>query len=625
MTKKKWFAQLLLAIPCLPALAQTDTLLTLREVTIRENYLTKTGFVTWRADSLPLDAPVSVAERLQWENPLSVRATGPGTLSTVSARGAGPAHTPVYWQGLNLQSPMHGVVDVALLPLWPGDALEIQYGGQSALHSSGAMGGAVHIKPAEPGDQPGWSGSLGMGHGSFGRWEGWGTAGLNWRQGSSSIRAALETVDNDFPFRNTTQIGAPVVRQTNNFGEKIDVQQFNRLHIGAKNSLETAAWFQKAYREIPPAMTAATTDAWQRDQSVRAVATWKNTPGKRRGWQNRLAWLDERIEYQAFGAVENSRSRTAMAASEYFVAPLPNLTIKTILNAWWQQAKSDGYSDSSRWFQQRRLAGAAMAEYRHKNLHFTVSIRQEWAEKQAAPFTWSLGGQWRFREGFIWRMHVSRNFNLPTFNDRFWRSLGNPGLQPEHGFSADAGLRWRRGGFSAGLTGFHILLDNWILWQPGADGLFRPGNLRQVWSRGAETALSYSFKGLGSHWKIRAQHRFVRATNTAVYAPGVVGLHRQLPYTPRHDGSATLHWTLGPFSAAYLHQWTGSRYRTADNSLSLPGFTTGNFLLKYHLICFKQQVALHFRLENCWNTAYQILEYQPMPGRAWKGGLEWAF
>lgn len=625
MTNKKWFAQLLLAFQCLAALAQTDTTLSLREVTIRDNYFAKTGFSSWRADSMPIIGPLSVAERLQWENPLSVRATGPGTLSTVSARGTGPAHTPVYWQGLNLQNPMHGVVDVALLPLWPGDVLEVQYGGQSALQSSGAMGGAIHIKPAEPGGQPGWTGSLGAGHGSFGRWEGQGSAGLNWQRGASSVRAAWQKTDNDFPFRNTAQIGAPKVRQTNNFGKKIDVQQFNQLVSGNKNSLETAVWFQKAFREIPPAMTAATTGTWQRDQSLRAVASWKKAPGKRHGWQNRLAWFDERIEFHSTGAVENSRSRTAMAASEIFIAPGPRLTLKSVVNAWWQRAKADGYSDSTRWFQQRRLAGAAMAEYRRKTLHLTASLRQEWAESQAAPFTWSLGGQWRLGQGFLARMHVSRNFNLPTFNDRFWRGLGNPDLKPEQGHSADAGLHWQADGFSAEITGFHILLNNWILWQPGADGLFRPGNLRQVQSRGLESAFSYAFSSMGSRWKIRAQHQYVRAINTAVYTANSVALHKQLPYTPLHSGSATLQWTFGRWSAAYLHQWTGSRYRTADNSLALPGFTTGNFLLKYDVICFKQQIALHFRLENCWNTAYQVLEYQPMPGRAWKSGVQWAF
>lgn len=626
MTCLQWFVLLFLALHSLPARAQTDTLLTLQEVTIRDNYFAKTGFSLWQADSLPVAASLSVSERFMLENPVSVRATGSGTLATVSVRGAGPSRTPVFWQGLNLQSPMHGVVDAALLPLWPGDILEVQYGGQSALQSSGAMGGAIHLKsPIPAGDTPGLTGSLGAGAGSFGRLEGQGSGEWSWSQGVSSVRAAWQRAENNFPFRNTALIGAPDVRQNNNYGEKLDVQQFNRLTFGEKNTLETALWVQKAYREIPPAMTAAPTDTWQRDRALRGVATWKNLAGKNIAWLHRLAWIDERIDYQLYGAVENSRSRTAMAATEFFSALGTHLSLKTTLNAWWQQARADGYADSTQWFSQRRLAGVTMAEYRLKSLQISAALRQEWAEDQATPFTWSVSGQWQFRRHFTGRMHLSRNFNLPTFNDRFWRSLGNPDLEPEHGYSADAGLYWSRNGWSAECTLFQIWMDNWILWQPGVDGLFRPGNLRQVWSRGVETSLSYRFAALGSQWKIRAQQQFSKATNTAVYSanPGV--LHKQLPYTPRQSGSVAVHWTLDRWSAAFLHQWTGRRYRTSDNALSLPAFHTGTVLIKYALNWSEQQVDLHFRLENCWNTAYQILEYQPMPGRSWRGGVNWTF
>jgi vitamin B12 transporter len=623
--KYVWIVTLLVFFGNYSALAQTDTALTLQTITIRDAYFLNTGFASWHADSLPTAGAGSLAERLLWENPLTVRATGPGTLATVSARGTGPSHTPVFWQGLNLQNPMHGVVDVALLPLWPGDAVEVKYGGQSAFQSSGAMGGAVYIKPAAWSEHPGWSGSVGMGAGSFGRWEGQAAAEYAGQNGGSTIRAAWQKAENDFPFRNTAIIGTPEVRQRNNFGEKFDLQQFNRLKISDKNSLETSIWYQRAYREIPPTMTAAPTDTWQRDHALRAVATWNQTVSGRSAWQHRLAWLDESIDFYLYGTTENSRSRTAIAASEFFTAIGPRLTLKTGLTGWWQQAKADGYADSTNWFQQRRLAGTAMAEYRWKTIRVSASARQEWAENQAAPFTWSLGGHWQLPRQFALRLHVSRNFNLPTFNDRFWRALGNPDLKPEQGYSADAGLMWKRGGFSAEFTTFQILLDDWILWQPGPDGLSRPGNLRQVWSRGTESSASWLFTGLGSRWKIQARHQFVRATNTAIYSANTGSLYKQLPYTPQHSGSIMAQWTLGEWSAAYLHQWTGSRFRLADNSLELPGFHTGSLLFKYDLKWLQQQISLHFRLENCWNSAYQILEYQPMPGRSWRGGVQWAF
>lgn len=114
---------------------------TLPEVSILGANLDKTGYANRSLDSLPLAHPLPLAQRLILDNLLFVRANAPGTLATLSARGLGPSHTPVFWQGFNLQSPQNGVIDASLLPVWPGDRVELRYGGQSAALSSGAMGG----------------------------------------------------------------------------------------------------------------------------------------------------------------------------------------------------------------------------------------------------------------------------------------------------------------------------------------------------------------------------------------------------------------------------------------------------------------------------------------------------
>src|SRR5262245_18926043 len=150
--------------------AQPDTTLPLPSVTIRDARFDNTGFTSWQSDSQPVNGPVNLSDRLLWENPVAVRANAPGTLATLSARGAGPSHTPVFWNGVNLQSPQNGVVDAALIPLWPGDRLEVRYGGQRAIQSSGAMGGSVILEP-EYSLPENFSGSLGGSLGSFGRYD----------------------------------------------------------------------------------------------------------------------------------------------------------------------------------------------------------------------------------------------------------------------------------------------------------------------------------------------------------------------------------------------------------------------------------------------------------------------
>ncbi len=602
--------------------AQSDTTLYLPTTTIREQRFVQTGYTAWRADSLPVQTPLSLAERLLWENTLTVRANAPGTLATLSARGAGPNRTPVFWNGLQLQSPMHGVVDAALLPLWPGDLLEVRYGGQSAAQSSGAMGGTVLVETGHI-QAMGWSGQIGSAAGSFGAREvraGLGYANQRW---TTQARAIWQRADNDFPFKNIAQIGQPQVQQVSNRAENWNVQQFNRLIINEKNTLRTTFWQQKAFREIPPAMTEAPSETWQRDVASRAVATWEHRPNHRALWQTRAAWLDEAIYFRQFADTDTSRSRTALFSTEYTDRWRGKLIWKIGTSALRQWAQADGYMDSTQWYGQTRLAAFGMAERAWGSGRLSALLRQEWAVHQAAPFTWSLGGEQRLGKAGLLRGHVSRNFNLPTFNDRFWAALGQPDLRPERGYSADAGWTLQRKTFSTELTGFQIYIHDWILWQPGSNGLFRPGNLRKVWSRGLEAAAHGQGKVGLWRWKLSARVQWSKTTQLAVYGGSVADPGKQLPYTPQQAGSLALRVHCGAFSGGYLHQFTGGRFATTDNSQLLPRFQTGQLLLQYGWKLGKGRPALtlDLRVENVWNTPYQILAFRPMPGRNGRVGL----
>jgi vitamin B12 transporter len=624
---KYCFAFILLLSGLRPLAAQRDTVLP--TVTIRTARFERTGYAIRPADSLPGLATVALAERLAWQSALEVRANAPGTLATLSARGAGAGHTPVYWLGLNLQSPMNGVVDAALLPVWPGDRLELRLGGQSAALSAGAMGGSVLLEPRWKRDgAAGWGAQLGGSAGSFGAYASQGALTYGSDRLHSAVRAAWQRADNDFAFRNTTQIGAPRVRQVQNFYEKFDLQQFNEVKTGAAGGVvRTAFWHQRAFREIPPAMTQAPVESWQRDRATRALATWQPRAGDRVVWQHRLAWLDEQIAFFLPAALEESRSQTALAGSDLTVQLGRQWVGKAGWQAQRQAARADGYRDSLATFVQWRAAAFAMLEHARGRWRWSTLVRQEWAERQGTPFTWSVGVQADAGRAGAGRLHVSRNFNLPTFNDRYWRAWGNADLRPETGYSADVGWSVQPAPDAPVLsaTVFQLLIDDWILWQPGADGFFRPDNLRRVWSRGLEAAARITRRRGNWRCEASAQYQWTRATTVAIYAGETAALDRQLPYTAAHRGGLTLHAASGAFAGAYLHQWTGARFTTTDNSAALPGFATGTVLAQYTFTTGRLSVALDGRIENCWNASYQWLAYRAMPGRSFRIGLSVEF
>lgn len=614
----------------LPLSAQSDSIqsnIALPETTVREYRFNRTGYTTWRADSLPVSAVISASERLFWENGLDLRQNAPGTLATLSARGAGPNRTAVLWNGLSLQSPMNGVIDISLIPLWSGDQLEVLQGGNSAAQSNGAMGGAVLFETPLPKRRKGWAGSAGLQGGSYGWKSAQGSADVVSGAYAGRFRAHWQSAENNFPFQKTALNGQPFsTRQENNFGEKTDVQQFNQWNINRKNVLKTAAWFQHAFRQIPPTATEAASDTWQRDQSGRVVATWEHTPSQRAKWSTRMAWQDEFIGFHFAGATEESRAQTALLGTEYRQKN-GRFEWRFGGSAQHTRAISDGYKRGENWYRQTRAAGFALAEYRFgRQGKVSALARQEWAEGQATPFTWTAGWEIPLRQLGALRGHLSRNYNLPTFNDRFWKTLNSDTLRPEKGYSADFGWLWQKSAFGIEATVFQLILDDWILWQPGSDGIFRPGNLRKVNSRGLELSGSFSGRLGAIHWKLKGRAQVSETQNVAVYGGSEDVLHKQLPYTPRISAGGGLWFNYHNLAGAYLQQWTGQRFVTTDNVTALPAYQTGTLLLHYELgrhrfWRWSSSMAIDVTLANIWNTSYESLAGRPMPGQNWKAGI----
>lgn len=585
--------------------------------TIQDNRFEQTGYKSWQADSLPVVGIMSLSNRLLWENVLDARTNAPGTLSTISIRGAGPTRTPVFWNGLNLQSPMNGVMDVALIPLWPEDRLEVRYGGQSAAQSNGAMGGSVVLTQGRQKFGQGFSGFAQGTVGSFNALEGSAGLGISGQDLSASARVAWQQADNDFKVRKQGLDGQfYTTQQVNNALNKLDFQQFNHWKIKENNLLKTAFWHQNTFRELPPATTEVPRETWQKDRSNRILCSWDFTPDHKNIWTSKVAWLEDYLAFHLAGDTDTSRSRQLLLSTENARRFGSNWSFRagsTIQRNW---AQVDGYSDSTKWFAQNRVAAFAMNEWRQKQRKVSLLLRQEWAEDQANPFTWSLGAQQSLGRVGEFRVHFSRNFNLPTLNDRFWKSLGRPNLRPEKGYSADLGWAYKQQDFSVEISAFNLSLDDWILWQPDSSGLFRPGNLRKVWSRGVEA--SAKGKITAGAWNMLFSGRFQlsKTTNQKVYGGAESLLGKQLPYTPKASGGLSFGLVRKTFSLTYLQQFTGARLDNGGGKIA--EFSLGNLLGTYAF--FKGRFQLEARIENLWNARYEIIRYRPMPGRSFRIG-----
>jgi iron complex outermembrane receptor protein len=79
------------------------------------------------------------------------------------------------------------------------------------------------------------------------------------------------------------------------------------------------------------------------------------------------------------------------------------------------------------------------------------------------------------------------------------------------------------------------------------------------------------------------------------------------------------------FRLEYLHRYQGIRYSTRSNTKYLEPFHVADLNFRFDLpvsgILPMLQAQMGFRMENVWNTEYEIMHRMPEPGRHWRTNL----
>jgi len=576
-----------------------------------------TGYRALEPDSLLLKAMpgANLSDVLERQGGLTLRTYGMGSLSTSAARGAGSAHTAVLWDGFSLLSPMNGLSDLALLPVFFLDDSRIQQGAAVALFGSGALGAAVHLGQTQP-KQSGVR--LFYEGGSFGQH----TAGaqLSWVQNrmSHDMRFFIKQAKNDFPYLNVARFGSPEERLKNAKLQANGVMYQLGLGLGPKDSLAVKFWLQQYERAIPPAMTAANAASVQTDAATRAQIRWMHR-GNNISWQLRQMYTLEDNHYvdPLAGLEELHR----------FKAVISELDFQGVLGSHWRwqavghhslyNAASPAYDSVV--LQQHRLALWSALRFQYSRWRGQMLVRQEIFEGRLVPFTPGIGVEYSLLPLTTFYSNASRTYRLPTLNDLYWQPGGNPSLRPELGWSAELGLRQQinLGGQEQeiSLGYFQQEVEDWIIWLPGSAGFWSPENLLAVSSRGLEAKLKMSTHYRLHQLRLQADYAWVKSVHTRV-GPGQENrLNKQLIYVPEHQLRAQLWYQYKRFFGGLLYNFTGQRFVNSDHSSALDPYQLNHLQAGISKNFRKTEISLGLQVNNLFNTSYQAVLWRPMPGR----------
>jgi iron complex outermembrane receptor protein len=568
----------------------------------------------------------SLSELLQQESSIYIKSYGPGGIATPSLRGGSAAHTSIIWNGININSPLNGLSDLALMPLQLNDEVHLQYGGGSALWGSGSIGGSIHLNSINT-FQKIRSFSFSHHIGSFGMSYQNVCAELSNKIWSISLKAFKKKSENNFPFQDPYSNSNEIKHLQHAQNESTGLILRNSLKLDKKNVIDINLWKQSSQREIPPNITQLSSEATQKDNSNRFLVNWKHSENKWTG-QLKLAYINENILYNNPISGIDAFNNYKTSIAEYEVKYAFNNQHLLSSGIQFNNIASEVEAFSSNYIQNRM---ALFSSYRYsginKKLENTLSIRKEVIDNQNAPTTFSNGTILNLNKTLALRMQLSTLYRLPSLNDLYWVPGGNPDLKPEYGYSAEVGskLSWKSQNKRTKVcfepTYFNRYIYNWIIWMPHSN-YWQPKNIMEVWSRGWETfsLIEHSTKKLTFLWDINTS--YVVSTSEKKKSNNDLSIGKQLIYVPMYSAKTGIGLRYKTITIRLNSTYTGYRNTSNDGSEFMEPFNLVNFQSSYNIDLKNYQLNIFLQANNIFNEEYQLIINQAMPLSNFMAGVQ---
>lgn len=582
----------------------------------------------------------SVADLLEGQPGVQIeRYGGNGQPAFIRLRGSSAAQAVILVDGVRAAAGGSGTVDLASLSLNNIEKIEIIRGGNGALYGSGAVGGAINIITRAQSRrnmlhlESGYGSwqtvdLLGRCTGSAGAWQ-WQLSGY---YGSSDGGYTFPGQQQGNPDGSYTLDGEQVTYLNSGY------QQYGAtaiLSMTAKNSRHTLQW-SGSFREagVPGTIEFPTVEAVQKD--LRTGAGWNSR--FRNLFQNndqlelQLQWQYLQRDYRDFQLYQDASSHLnrQVSGEVNWSGGSAGWKINLKSGGSYSFLESNSFGEGAGGYRSTVgyvFAGVARCFGRAGGFSLTVNpaVRLETASLYGTRFSPGIGAVAETGSGRAPRLKVNFNrvYRAPSFDELFWPAgwfaEGNSELEPEHGWSWDAGFEWRLfPNWQVTAAYFGSRMKDLIYWQPGPGGVWKPLNLSGAQINGLEAGISFRVL-LGGAGMLKFSGNYTLQFVLESGDPLTEG--NQLPRRPHETGAFQAEWVhpgLGFVRGEF--KYTGFRYLNRANTKYLGDYLTVDMTAGIRLPAgFEFRIAVR----NLLDQAYIHLLGHPVPGREFGIRLSW--
>jgi len=600
MNRNLYLLFALIICGCLQAMAQNDSINWLDEVRLSDVKLKKfsTGkHINALSDSLLLKNQPQLTEILNFNSPIYFKEIGRGMVSSPSFRGTTASQTAVIWNGININSQFNGQLDFNTVNTGAYDQISVRGGGGSVVYGTGAIGGSIHLNNSLSFKEK-QEHQLLFQYGSFNTLDARYNFKLARKKWSLNLALARNSSDNDYEY--------PDDRGKNLNGSYYNTSMNVTLgyRFDEDNILKVISETYDGERHFSLIRSSENRTKY-RDLNNRNLLEW-NSEFSDFQQVSSIAFIRE--NYQYFANINSDNYSYGNAKSYIAKYDLSyNLNSDILLNTVIQNTYTDGEGSNIQDKDRNILSAAILGKHSlTQNLQYEAGLRKEITGNYESPLLFSFGVNYKLNDFYTLKINSSRNFRIPTYNDLYWSSAGNPDLNPEKSLQAELGNHFRFENMEAGITVYYNDVTDMIRWLPGADGIWRPGNEDIVNIYGLESFVNWE-KSFSEETNLTAQATYAYTISKNPET------NKQLIYVPYHKVTGNLSYQFHQFTPSLQVLYNGSVYTRTDYSEELSGYFLANLGMAY-TIDKERDWELGGRVNNLFNTEYQNVEDRWMPG-----------
>lgn len=561
-----------------------------------------------------------VAEALRLANGVTVKDYGGlGGMKTVSIRNLGAEHTGVIYDGVPVSNCQAGQIDISR---FSADNIE-----------SIRMGIGAPMEMLTPASMEPFSGTLNIGSKR--------TAAKSWAKATYGSFNTINTsanigykrmnafanyshTDGDYPFVLTN--GNLKTKERRNNGR---VDAINGEINYSTNSFDAKAYYYYSDRGLPGGIILYNNSAHERlwDENsfyqTRYHKTWKQWDVQVLAKYNH-SWnkyydgnqIDDGGITMHTYRYRQDETYVSIGTSYNVAKTKDRLQLAWVTDETWNALRTNIPEFTHKY--RTTTQSALRARYHDSKITANTSIVYTYLNEKINRKSLTPNASVSFRplseEDLFIRASWRKAFRLPTFNDMYYYRLGNHDLRPERTNELNIGITYATellgGNLAITADAYTNRVHDLIVAIPTTFA-WKMYNYGKVDIKGLNMAIDYSWKSLF----INVGYNLNDACNTTDKESSSYG--KQIPYTAKHSGNASIIWNNQWVNIGYALQWMGERYSSImhEKNYRLKRFDDHSITLSHIFPIGKNKLDLSVMYKNIFDRQYDIIKFYPMPGR----------